>query len=322
MLILVFAEQRRSRIRKAAREAISQARFLADQLGQKVAVLVVGSRILELVDKVKKYGPEEIYLADNIGLDIYQTETYTKILCDLVGQLKPGLVLMAHTSMAKDMAPRAAQRLRAGLVTDCVDIRLDSEGLSFVRPIYGGKALARLRITTQVQFVTLRPNIFPEVEASGETKVYALSLFLDTPKARTVELDLPKDSRPELTEAEIIVSGGRGLGNPDGFRLIEKLADLLGGAVGASRAAVDAKWRSQQYQVGQTGKIVTPKLYIACGISGAPQHLAGMRSSKCIVAINKDPEANIFNVADYGIVEDLYEVVPELITQLKKGQRK
>lgn len=318
MSILVFAEQRGKQLRKAATEVISQGRVLADKLGQEVAALLVGSEILELADEIKKYNPHEIYLADDPALEIYQTETYVQVLKALVQERNPTLVMMAHTIMAKDLAPRVAQRVGAGLLTDCIDIQLEDGGISFVRPVYGGKALARMKITTPVQFATLRPNTFPPIEMPGEPAIKDFNVTLAPPHAKTTELDLYSDQGPELTEADIIVSGGRGLGHADGFDLIRQLAEVLGAAVGASRSAVDAGWISHPHQVGQTGKKVSPKCYMAMGISGAIQHLAGMGSSKCIVAVNKDREANIFNVADYGILGDLYEVIPIMTEQLEK----
>jgi electron transfer flavoprotein alpha subunit len=318
MSILVFAEQREKTIRKAAIQAVSKGRALAEALGEKVTVLLIGSGISDLVDEIKKYGPHEIYVADSPELALYQTETYARVLEETVKKINPSLVLMAHSVMAKDLAPRVAQRVGAGLLTDCVDIRLNDEDISFVRPIYAGKALARMKITTAVQFVTLRANVFPAEVASHETEVRELDVATEIPRARTLELDIPPDQGPELTEADIIVSGGRGLGDEEGFALVEKLAKFFGAAVGASRSAVDAGWKSHQHQVGQTGKVVSPKLYVALGISGAIQHIAGMGTSKCIVAVNKDPEANIFKVADYGIVGDLYEVVPIIIDHIEK----
>ncbi len=318
MSILVFAEQREKRLRKAAKEAVSKGRALADELGTKVTVLLAGSGISELVAEIQAYGPHEVYLADDPGLDAYQTETYTSVLETVIHQVSPSLVMMANSAMAKDLAPRVAQRVHAGLLSDCVDIILNDGEISFLRPVYAGKALARMTITTPLRFVTLRPNAFRPVEKKENTQVKALKVSLTPPRARISKLDIPEGQGPELTEADIIVSGGRGLGGEEGFALVEKLANLLGAAVGASRSAVDAGWRDHQHQVGQTGKVVSPKLYIALGISGAIQHIAGMGTSKCIVAVNKDPEANIFSVADYGIVGDLYDVVPIMIDQLQK----
>ena len=298
MTILVFAEQREKRIRKAAVQAVSKGKALADATDQKVKVLLIGERISGLADEIKKYGPHEVVLAESPELALYQTEIYAGVLEEMIKTAQPQLVLMAHSAMAKDLAPRVAQRVGAGLVADCVDIRLDDGDMSFVRPIYAGKAMARLTITTPVQFVTLRANAFPADEAPNEAEVRELKPTAIVPRAKTLTVDIPPDQGPELTEADIIVSGGRGLGDAEGFVLVEKLAKLLGAAVGASRSAVDAGWKSHQHQVGQTGKVVSPKLYVALGISGAIQHIAGMGSSKCIVAVNKDAEANIFNVAD------------------------
>ena len=318
MSILVLAEHRNNNLRKAAREVVSEGRALADQLGEVLFTVLIGHKISALADEVNKYGPQEIYLADNPVLDIYNTETYAQVLEHLVKQLNPRLVLMAHSSMAKDLAPRVAQRVGAGLLTDCVDILSDDGDLSFVRPIYAGKCLVRMKITTPLQFVTLRPNSFPAVERPGSTEIKAVEISLEMPRAKTVGVEMLEGAGPDLTEADIVVSGGRGLGDGDGFVLVKELAKVLGAAVGASRSAVDAGWASHQMQVGQTGKVVSPKLYIALGISGAIQHIAGMGTSKCIVAVNKDREANIFRVADYGIVEDLYKVIPVMIDQLRK----
>lgn len=319
MSILVFAEQRKKKLRKAAREAVSKGKALADQLGEKVAVVLIGTRLLDLIEEVKRYGPDEIYLADDPALELYQTESYAWVFEEVIKKANPTLILMAHSSMAKDLAPRVAQRIEAGLLTDCIDVRVgDNRELSFLRPVYAGKALALMKIATRVKFATLRPNLFPPVEKAANTEIKKLNISLPPPRARTREVSILEEEGPELTEADIIVSGGRGLGDPKGFDLLRRLARLLDAAVGASRAAVDAGWANQQQQVGQTGKVVSPKLYIALGISGAIQHIAGMGTSKCIVAVNKDPEANIFNIADYGIVGDLYELVPILIYQLEK----
>lgn len=320
MAILVLAEHRNNKLRKAAREVVSEGRALADELGEVLFAVLIGHKISALADEVNKYGPEEIYLADDPGLGVYNTETYAQVLEHLVEQLKPRLVLMAHSAMAKDLAPRVAQRVGAGLLTDCVDILRDDEDLSFVRPIYAGKCLVRMKIRTPSQFVTLRPNSFSAVERPGSAEIKAFEISLEMPRAKSMGVEMLEGEGPDLTEADIVVSGGRGLGDGDGFVLVKELAKMLGAAVGASRSAVDAGWASHQMQVGQTGKVVSPKLYIALGISGAIQHIAGMGTSKCIVAVNKDREANIFRLADYGIVEDLYKVIPVMIDQLRNTQ--
>ena len=228
------------------------------------------------------------------------------------------LVLMGQTSLARDLAPRMAERLGAGLITDCTGISWDDNGLLYTRPFYAGKVMARLRVPAPIQMVLLRPNIFPAEKKAGAGRLCRMTA--EPPLARTKVADIvwQQQDRPELTDAETIISGGRGLGKAEGFQLIEELADLLGAAVGASRAAVDAGWQGQAQQVGQTGKVVTPNLYVACGISGAVQHMAGMGTSRCIVAVNKDPEANMMKLADLSIEGDIYEVLPALISGIKE----
>ena len=317
MPVLVFAEQRNGSLRKSACEAVSQGRLVADRLGDRLIVSIIGQGISSLSDEVTQYGADDILLSDDEIYNSYQTEAYGAVVTKAIKDLTPQVVLFAHTAMGKDLAPRIAERVGAGLVSDCIGMAFEGENLFFLRPMYAGKVIARLRIDTPIQMATLRPNNFPILEKNGEGIVKSFSAGMPSVRVRVKEVDIQMDGRPDLTEAEIIVSGGRGLGNAEGFEMIEQLADALGGAVGASRAAVDAGWRSQQQQVGQTGKVVTPKLYVACGISGAIQHMAGMGSSRCIVAVNKDPEANIMKVADVAIEGDLYEVVPELVKRLK-----
>ena len=317
MPVLVFAEQRNGRLRKSACEAVSQGRVVADHLDDRLIVSIIGQGISDLSNEVTRCGADDIFLSDDEIYKCYQTEAYTAVVTEAIKELTPRVVLFAHTAMGKDLAPRIAERVGAGLVSDCIGMAFEGENLFFLRPMYAGKVIAKLSIDTPVQMATLRPNNFPILEKSGEGMVKSFSAGMPSARVRVIEVEMAVDGRPDLTEAEVIVSGGRGLGNAEGFDLIEQLADALGGAVGASRAAVDAGWRSQQNQVGQTGKVVTPKLYVACGISGAIQHMAGMGSSRCIVAINKDPEANIMKIADMALEGDLYEVVPELIKQLK-----
>ncbi|HDN79244.1 MAG TPA: electron transfer flavoprotein subunit alpha/FixB family protein, partial [Chloroflexi bacterium] len=227
----------------------------------------------------------------------------------------PAVVFLGATTQGRDLAPRLAARLGVGLASDCTSFDVDGDGkLLITRPIYAGRAIQTIKLKTSPQMATLRPNVFPpaEPDASRQAEVEKLPVSVGEVRAKVVDFLKKESEEIELTEADIIVSGGRGLGKPEGFEVIRALAKVLGAAVGASRAAVDAGWIDHSHQVGQTGKTVNPKLYIACGISGAAQHLAGMRTSKVIVAINKDPEAPIFKVADYGIVADLYDVVPAL----------
>ncbi len=317
MSILVFAEHRGGILRKAAKEALSKGRTLAEQMGLKVAALIIGSDMGGLPEQISKYGVDDVYVADDQSLAIYQTESYAANLQLVIKEMNPKVVMMANSAISRDMAPLVAERIGAGLVPDCVEITLKGEKLSYTRPVFAGKALVRMRVNTPIEFVTLRPNAFPAVESPTLPRVKQIKAAVPDSGAKTVCVDLPEGQGPELTEADVIVSGGRGLGDADGFALVRELAGLLDAAVGASRSAVDAGWAGHRMQVGQTGNVVSPKLYIALGISGAIQHIAGMGTSKCIVAVNKDPEANILKVADYGIVGDLYEVVPIMIKKLK-----
>lgn len=318
MTVLVFAEQRNGALRKSTCEAIGQGRVVAEGLGVRLFVSLIGEDIKGLVEEAVRYGADEILLSDDPVFSDYRTETYGAVLSEAIKAVEAKTVLFAHTAMGKDLAPRVAERVGAGLAADCTAMGVEGGELSFVRPLYAGKILAQTRVDTPIKMATLRPNNFPTGEKKGEGKVRSFSSDIPQPRVAVKEVVIQSDGRPELAEAEIIVSGGRGLGKAEGFDLIEQLADALGAAVGASRAAVDAGWREHQNQVGQTGKVVTPKLYVACGISGAIQHLAGMGSSKVIVAINKDPEAHIMKIADLAVEGDLYEVIPEWMKQMKE----
>lgn len=241
----------------------------------------------------------------------------------LLSGVNPKAVLLGHTAVGKDLAPRLSESLGSGLVSDCVDMEIEDHNILFAKPIYAGKAISKLGCTEESMIMaTLRPNVFPQSDGirPGKGKCIHVEVSSDVQSLKSIIREVIKrvTGKVELTEADIIISGGRGMKGPENYKILEELADTMGAAVGASRAAVDAGWREQSYQVGQTGKTVSPTLYIACGISGAIQHLAGMSSSKYIVAINKDPEANIFKVADYGIVGDLFEVVPLLNEEMKK----
>lgn len=318
MSIVVFAEQRGGALRKITFEVISEGKRLAAAAGDSLKVLLAGDNVSGLADELKKFGPDEIAVVNSDKLANYTTEAYAGVLSDYIKQENPSLVLLGHSAIGKDLAPRVAARLGAGLVADCIKVNYDGGDFSFVHPIYAGKAVATYKANSDVKMATLRPNVFAIEEAEGAASVVDFAPEIADARTTVKEVIQQAGDRPELTEADIICSGGRGLGNPEGFSLIEDLADTLGAAVGSSRAAVDAGWRDHQAQVGQTGKVVSPNLYIACGISGAIQHLAGMGSSKCIVGINKDPEANILSVADFGIEGDLYKIVPALIEKLKE----
>lgn len=315
--VLVFAEQVDGSFRKIAYEAVSEGRRLADTLGETVTAVVLGSGVDGIAGELGKYGADKILVGDDPALADYTTEAYTKVLFDIVKDNDPRILLLGASSQGKDLSARLAVRLGVGLAMDCITLKLDGEKLVATRPMYGGKVLAEVALEGVPQMSALRPNVTEIVEAAKTGDVERLPIDTGVVKTRVVEKRVETASRVDLTEADVIVSGGRGMGGPD-FSVIEELADDLGGAVGASRSAVDEGWRPHSDQVGQTGKVVSPNLYIACGISGAIQHLAGMGSSKYIVAINKDPEAPIFKKADYGIVEDLFKVVPAITAELRK----
>jgi len=266
-----------------------------------------------------------VYVAEDPLLKYYSSEAYTTLLCDLISKCQPRAILLGATAMGKDLAPQMAARLKTCLISDCITLDLNDQGhLVATRPMYGGKIHGEVMSNvTALQVATLRQNVFPAITPSRQprkAKLEQLPIPLDASRLKTKvrEIQATTSATVELTEASIIVSGGRGLKGPENFKIVEDLANVLGAAVGASRAAVDAGWKSHSYQVGLTGKTVSPLLYIACGISGAVQHQAGMSSSRYIVAINKDPEAPIFKIASYGIVGDLFEVVPLLTQEIKR----
>lgn len=312
--ILVFAEQRDGQLKSYALEAISEGRRLADASGSNLSVCLIGSGVNSLTAKAAAYGADTIYTADDSGLETYSPSGYAKLLTDTVELTSADIILLSSSAMGRELGALLAAKIGASLLSDIIEATWESDHLVVKRPVYAGKAFLKLAVKSGSVVVTLRPNVFNADEKSGAGSEQSLAVALDDNDKKVVVTDtaLKSSSRPELTEASIIVSGGRGMGGPENYNIIEDLADTFGAAVGASRAAVDAGWRPHADQVGQTGKTVSPNLYIACGISGAIQHLAGMSSSKCIVAINSDPEAPIFKIADYGIVADLFDVVPAL----------
>ncbi|MBI4751087.1 MAG: electron transfer flavoprotein subunit alpha/FixB family protein [Acidobacteria bacterium] len=318
--VLVFIEQRDGKIRKASYEALSEGRRLADKLGQSVSALVIGSGINELATEAAHYGADTVYVTDNAALKNYSTDGYAKVLAEVIQTAQPAVVLASATALCKDLAPRVTARLNIGLASDITEIHVEGGAVSVVRPVYAGKAFAKVAFRSATAFMTLRPNVFPasapDTSRTAEVKAVG-GVMVDGLQAKVTDILAAAGGKVELTEANIVVSGGRGIKGPENYYLIQNLADALGGAAGASRAVVDAGWVDHSRQVGQTGKTVSPQLYVACGISGAIQHLAGMSSSKFIVAINKDPDAPIFKLADYGIVGDLFEVLPRLTEQAK-----
>jgi electron transfer flavoprotein alpha subunit len=319
MKILAFAEERGGKLKKSSLETVQKAAEVARTLGAEYSALVVGNGITAVAGELGVYGAPHVLVVDEPTLARHSNTAFAKVIAEIAIKVGAEMVFLSASQMGKDLAPRVAAKLDAGLASDCVALKVEGGEITASRPIFAGKALVDVKVTTRVKIFTLRPNVFAAVPGDGKAKVEKVSVAL-TPEdfGATVTEVKVATGRPDVTEADIIVSGGRGLKAPENFAMIEALADVLGAGVGASRAVVDAGWRPHDEQVGQTGKTVSPTLYIACGISGAVQHLAGMSSSKYIVAINKDKDAPIFSVADYGIVGDVFDVIPALTAELKK----
>ncbi len=318
MTTLIFAEQRDGKFKKSSLETVRAARGIADQMGASCVALVAGEGVEAIAGQLGAYGAQRVIAVDQADLARHSGTAVAKVIAGIAQQEGATLVFLPASAMGKDLAPRVAAKLGAGLASDCVALAVEGGEIVATRPVYAGKALLDVKVKTAVKVFTLRPNVFTAT-AGTESAVVERRTFPLAPGdflSRVTEMRVGS-GRPDVTEADIIVSGGRGLKGPEHFALIEGLADVLGAAVGASRAVVDAGWRPHGEQVGQTGKTVSPTLYIACGISGAVQHLAGMSSSRYIVAINKDKDAPIFQVADYGVVGDVFEILPELTGQLK-----
>jgi electron transfer flavoprotein alpha subunit len=318
MSVLVFAEERNGKLKKFALEAVQEGRRLADRLGMGVSALIVGSGTSALARELGPFGATKVLVVDDGRLARHSNTAFAKVIATVAKRENARIVILASSQMGKDLAPRVAVKLGAGLAADCVAIKVENGEIVATRPVFAGKALIDVKVKTPVSVLTLRPNVFTASAGNGTAAAESVAVPLEDADFGTVVTETKVASgRPDVTEADIVVSGGRGMKGPEHFALIEKLADVLGAGVGASRAVVDAGWRPHDEQVGQTGKTVSPTMYVACGISGAVQHLAGMSSSKYIVAINKDKDAPIFQVADYGIVGDVFEVLPELAEQLK-----
>ncbi len=314
--VLAIAEQLEGVFRKVTYEALSEGRRIADKLGCELNALVLGNNVENISKELEQFGADRIIVAENPALHEYLSDAYGNVIADFINKETPEIIILGASTQGKDIAARLSARLNAPLAMDCVAIRFEDNDLVATRFMYGGKILADIALEGKPQILAIRPNAMTIAKAAGTGSLEKFDADTGTTVLKFIEkhLDIGK---VELTEADTVVSGGRGMGGPD-FTVIEELAQLLDGAVGASRSAVDEGWRSSSDQVGQTGKVVSPNLYIACGISGAIQHLAGMSSSKVIVAINKDPEAPIFSKVDYGIEGDLFEVVPLITEELRK----
>ena len=326
--IWVFAEQCGGDVHPVVLELLGEGRKLAGDLGVELCALLLGDSSIEKeTKKLIEYGADKVYLATAPELKHYTTLPYSSIISDMIRRYKPEIVLFGATTTGRDLASRIAARINAGLTADCTGLAIDKETklLRQTRPAFGGNIMATILCKNhRPQMSTVRPKVFKKSapDSSRKGEIIKVTPAIDKKDLLIKILDVIKDAtvKVNLAEAEIIVSGGRGLQAPENFKLVEELAEVIGGAVGASRATVDAGWISSHHQVGQTGKTVCPKLYIAVGISGAIQHLAGMSSSDIIVAINRDPDAPIFKVATYGIVGDLFEVVPKLTRKLKEAR--
>jgi electron transfer flavoprotein alpha subunit len=316
MSVLAIAEQREGKFRKVTYEVLSEGRRLADALGTELAAVVLGSGVEAAAGELGKYGADKVLVVDHAALKEMITEPYTNVIAEITGQQSAEVIVLGASSQGKDLAARLAARLNASLAMDCIAVKVDGGSVTATRPIYAGKVLAEVALSGSPKIIAIRPNAMSIAETPKDGTVEKLTTDPGDSRVRFVEKKLETE-KVELTEADVIVSGGRGMGGSD-YSIVENLAEALGAAVGASRSAVDEGWRPHADQVGQTGKTVSPNLYVACGISGAIQHLAGMSSSKVIVAINKDPEAPIFAKADYGVVGDLFEIVPLITEEIKK----
>ncbi|ARK31658.1 electron transfer flavoprotein subunit alpha/FixB family protein [Halalkalibacter krulwichiae] len=315
--VLVIGEVRDGELRNVSFEAVAAGKMVAN--GGEVVGVLLGENVSGLAESLIQYGADRVVTVNHADLKTYTTDAYQQALLQVFDVESPEGVVLGHTAMGKDVSPRLAMKLNAGLVSDAVAVEMDGGEPVFTRPIYSGKAFEKKKINEGVVFATIRPNNIAAFEQDTKRTGDVSTITVDIKDLRTTIRDVVKKATGgvDLSEANVIVAGGRGVKSADGFKPLQDLADLLGGAVGASRGACDAEYCDYGLQIGQTGKVVTPDLYFAIGISGAIQHLAGMSNSKVIVAINKDPEAPIFEVADYGIVGDLFEIVPLLTEELR-----
>ncbi|MEJ9217178.1 electron transfer flavoprotein subunit alpha/FixB family protein [Paenibacillus glucanolyticus] len=317
--ILVYAENRDGRLRQVALETLGAARLIAAD-DDSIRILVAGANITEAVSALNGYGADTIYTVEHDDLESYNPEAYMAAIEAVIHQARPDAVLFGHTAIGRDLAPLVAASLNAGQISDVTAIENEAGEAVFTRPLYAGKAFEKRVFQNGPWVVTVRPNNIPAAEVVEGVSTSIEDIAYPAPSLSSVVKDVVRKTtgKIDLSEAKIVISGGRGVKSAEGFQPLEELADLLGGAVGASRGACDAGYCDYALQIGQTGKVVTPEIYIACGISGAIQHLAGMSQSRVIIAINKDPEAPIFKVADYGIVGDLFDIVPLLTQEFRK----
>lgn len=321
--VWVFAEQREGKLMPVVIELLGEAKKLAAEIGTDVSAVLCGDEVGALTHELFAYGADKVYQAVHPELKNYRTDAYTKVIQEAINQYKPEIILLGATHIGRDLGPCLAVRCDTGLTADCTKLEIDPDDKKIrqTRPAFGGNLMATIICPNhRPQMSTVRPGVMDKAEyvAGREGVAIRLNVSFEENEIRTKIIKIVKEAGElaSLTDAEFIVSGGMGLGNPEGFELLKKLAEKLGGTIGSSRACVDSGWIDHSYQVGQTGTTVKPKIYFACGISGAIQHLAGMQSSDYIIAINKNENAPIFEVADYGIVGDLYEVIPAILEQL------
>ncbi len=316
--VLVLAEVKDGNLRNVSYEAIAAAKTVSE--GGEVVGVLLGESVRNLAEGLIHYGADRVVVVENDKLSNYSSDGFSQAFIAVVNEEDPEAIIFGHTSLGKDLSPKVASKLDAGLISDVIDVEVAGDNVVFTRPIYSGKAFEKKIVTDGIILATVRPNNIAPLDKDESRSGDVSTLEVEIKDLRTIIKEVVRKASEgvDLSEAKVVVAGGRGVKSADGFKPLQELADVLGGAVGASRGACDAGFCDYSLQIGQTGKVVTPDLYIACGISGAIQHLAGMSNSKVIVAINKDPEANIFKVADYGIVGDLFEVVPLLTEEFKK----
>jgi electron transfer flavoprotein alpha subunit len=316
--LLAFLEQREGKLKRAAFEVVTIASKISKELDIEPEALIIGNNV-DNINDVTKFGIKKIVHFKNDSLTHYSTTAYTEIVSNYAKDVSADYLIFSNTALGRDLAPHVAIQIDSGILMDCTKIKVSNGEVIATRPIYAGKALLDVKLKSEKKIFTIRPNVFKPVASENNinAEIDEKELVSVNNKTRVVEIK-KSEGKLDVAEADIIVSGGRGLKGPENFQLVEDLAESFGAAVGASRAVVDAGWRPHREQVGQTGKTVSPTLYVACGISGAIQHLAGMSSSKYIIAINKDKDAPIFSVADFGIAGDVFEILPVLTEEIKK----
>ncbi|MBB6715314.1 electron transfer flavoprotein subunit alpha/FixB family protein [Clostridium gasigenes] len=321
--VWVFAEQRGGELQKVSLEILGEGRKIADKLGVKLTALLLGDNVKALIEDLGTHGADEVLVVESELLKNYTTDGYTKVICDLARERKPGILFIGATFIGRDLGPRVAARLSTGLTADCTGLDVEGEhgDLLATRPAFGGNLMATIACPDhRPQMATIRPGVFtklPKSEAEFVTEIVEVNLVDSDIRTKIIEIVKENKDIVDIGEANIIVSGGRGVSTKENFQLLDELAEVLGGTVAGSRAAIDNGWIDKAYQVGQTGKTVRPNIYIACGISGAIQHVAGMQDADMIIAINKDAGAPIMKIADYAIVGDVAKVLPEMISQAK-----